>query len=57
MELEYFYNGILWAIVRDANKAIDIGDWSICEDGRLERFYCKVQLVNIYFRSVFLFHA
>ena len=29
MELEWLYG----------NKAIDIGDWSICEGGRLERFY------------------
>ena len=29
-----------WAIAWDRNKAIDIGEWSICGVGRLERFYC-----------------
>ena len=26
-ELEYHYNGIIWAIVWDPNEAIDIGEW------------------------------
>ena len=30
----------LWVIVWNQNNAIDIGRWSICGDGRLERFYC-----------------
>ena len=39
-ELEYHCNGIIWMIVRDTNKAIDTGEWSICGDGRfLDRFY------------------
>ena len=29
-----------WAIVLDPNEAIDIGEWSTCGGGRLERFYC-----------------
>ena len=29
-----------WAIVWDRNKAIDIGEWSICGGGQLERFDC-----------------
>ena len=27
-------------IVWDPNKSIDIGEWAICGDGRLKRFYC-----------------
>ena len=27
-------------IIWDPNKAIDIGRWSTCGGGRLERFYC-----------------
>ena len=38
--LEYHYNGIIiWAIIWDPNKVSDIGEWSICGGGRLERFY------------------
>ena len=33
----------LGTIVCDRNKAIDIGDWSIFEGGRLVRFYCILQ--------------
>ena len=29
-------------IIWDRNNAIDIGEWSIWESGRLERFYCTV---------------
>ena len=29
----------LFLIVSEPNKAIDIGAWSICGGGRLERFY------------------
>ena len=32
------YNGIVSAVVGDQNKAIDIGERSICGGGRLERF-------------------
>ena len=35
------YNGVIWAMVRDRNKTIDIGG------GRLKRFYC-VYIVIIY---------
>ena len=35
-ELQYCYNCSAWAIVWDPNKAIDIGEWSICTDGHLE---------------------
>ena len=38
--LEYLYNGIVWAILWDPNKAINIGEWSTCGGGHLERFYC-----------------
>ena len=27
-------------IIWDPNKAIDVGEWSICGGGQLERFYC-----------------
>ena len=37
-ELEYHYNGIVWEIVLDRNKAIGIEEWSIYGGGRLERF-------------------
>ena len=35
-ELKYRYSGI----VLDPNKAIGIGQWSVCGGGWLERFYC-----------------
>ena len=38
-ERETCYNGIEWAILLDCYKVIDIGEWSICGGGRLERFY------------------
>ena len=41
MVLEYHYNGIVWAILWKPNKAIDIGEYSICGGGQLERFYCS----------------
>ena len=41
MELEYPYSGIIWMVIWDPNKAIDIGEWSICGGGRLQRFCCK----------------
>ena len=28
--IKYPYNGVVWAIVSDQHKAIDIGRWSIC---------------------------
>ena len=31
---------LLWVIVWNPNKAIDIGRWSICGESRLERFHC-----------------
>ena len=37
-EFEYLYNGIVWAIVWDPNKAIDIRELSICRGGWLDRF-------------------
>ena len=39
MELEYCFNCIVWVIVWDPNKAIDIGEWSISGGCLLERFY------------------
>ena len=39
---EYHYNGIVWVIVWDPNKASAIGEWSICGGGQLERFYCTI---------------
>ena len=32
---------IAWATVWDPNKALGIGEWSTCEGGWLERFYCN----------------
>ena len=43
-ELEYRHNGVVWAIIWDANKAIDIGEWLICGGGGLERVYCTSKL-------------
>ena len=34
-------------IVWDPNKAIDIGRWSICEGGRLERLYSSQSLLQM----------
>ena len=39
-ELDNCYNNIVWAIVWDPNKAIDIGEWLICGGSWLKRFYC-----------------
>ena len=38
-ELEYRYNGVVWAFVWDPNKVINIRELSICGGGRLERFH------------------
>ena len=39
-------------IVRDLNKAIDIGEWSISGGDRLERFYCiSIYTIYIYIYS------
>ena len=38
----------VWLIVWDRNKTIDIGEWSICEGGRLESFYCIYIYLHIY---------
>ena len=40
MEVEYHNNWIVWAIIWDPNKAIDIGEWLICVGGRLKMLYC-----------------
>ena len=32
-KLKYYLNNILWAIVWDPNKVIDLGDWSISGGG------------------------
>ena len=38
--LEYCYNGIIvWVMVWEPNKAIVLGEYSICGGGQLERFY------------------
>ena len=46
--LEYRYSGIVWTIVWDPNKAIDIGESLIFGVGRLERFYCIYIYIYIY---------
>ncbi len=43
-ELGYCYNGIVWAIACDPNKAIDVGEWSIFGGDRLERFLLYMRL-------------
>ena len=53
MGLEYCYNSIVKAIVWDTNKAVNIGEWSICGGDQLERFYCHIDTyilptINIY---------
>ena len=35
-KLEYHCNCILWVIIWDRNKVIDIVEWSICNGGQLE---------------------
>ena len=36
---------MLWAIIWDLNKTIDVVEWSICGGGRIERFYCTFFLL------------
>ena len=48
MELAYLYNDIVWEILWNSSKAIDIESWSICGDGRLERAYCSVETLFVY---------
>ena len=43
-ELENHYNDI----VLDPNKAIDVGKWSICGGGRLDRLHCVYKYIYIY---------
>ena len=38
------FEAILW----DPNKGTDIGEWSICGEGWLERFYCTYTYVSKY---------
>ena len=38
----------LWVILWDPNKAIDIGEWSICGGGQLESFCCISQYTSVY---------
>ena len=38
-EFEYCYNGIIWAIVWDPNKVMDIRELSMGGGSRLDRFY------------------
>ena len=37
-----------WMIVWGRNKVIDIGEWSACEGGKLERFYCISVSIYMY---------
>ena len=39
---------IVWTIVWDPKKAIDIRRWSVGGGGRLERFYCICIYIYIY---------
>ena len=39
----------LWAVIWYSNKAIDIGEWSICGGGRFGRFSCMFLFIYIYF--------
>ena len=46
---------MVWVIIWDANKAIDIWEWPTCVSGWLERFNCSSQLwvllaIQIYMR-------
>ena len=52
LELEYCDNGILWAIVWDPNKVINIGEWVMCGGGWLERFYCMLYILCIIIHSI-----
>ena len=45
--------GDLW----DSNKAIDIEKWSIYRGGQLERFYCILQIISIYYSCLILVFA
>ena len=46
VRLGYCRVDIVLVIIWDSNKAIDIGNWSICWGGHLERFYCTSRLRN-----------
>ena len=48
MGLEYRYNGVVWTVVWDPNKAVDMGEWSIGGGGQLERISWKTSLAIIY---------
>ena len=53
MELEHHYNDIVWEIVWELNKVIDIGEWSVCESGQLERFllFTVKQIFTVYSKT------
>ena len=45
-------NGIVWAIISDPHKSIDIGELLICGAGRFKRFYCIYIYIYIYIYTV-----
>ena len=47
-ELTYRCKGIVWVLVWDPNKAIDIGEWSICGGDRLKRRYSIYMYIYTY---------
>ena len=49
---------LAWAIVWDPKKAIDIGEWSICGGGWLERFYCTLsQCLSCFLQNKLVSHV
>ena len=44
-EFDFRCNGIALANIWDPNNAIEIGEWSICGGGQLERCYCISNIV------------
>ena len=50
-KLDYHCNRIVWVIVWDVNKTIDIGEWLIYGGGWIERYYCIYIYIYIYERA------
>ena len=50
-----FRISLQWVIVWDPNKAINIGEISICAGGRSQRFYCPSLQNRLVLDGVFVF--
>ena len=47
MELVYHYNGIVWAIVSNPNKMIDIREWSIREVYSISMMWVPYSVIGL----------